>query len=298
LTFNSCAAHMIRNASSKRHQSVRLLKARHRWCLTGTPIYNRVEDFAALLSFLRAYPFDTTSFNKYVVLPLKNDSPQGIRNLRNLVQSLTLRRTKASVLGDLQLTSRMNRVKHVQLDDGERRQYDILKRSFSTLLNSAEFSLESSKSSGCIFQTILRLRQFCNHGRDLLPPEISSALDEHTDIEQFSQTLLKKSESCESCKTKFCDGGSSEANSSTSTCGHRLCSNCVLERQTDDYMENQGCPLCFEQPLLSGVTPRSVSPEGVDDVDSSYEPSSKVRALLQNLLDDRAALTDKPVKRY
>jgi SNF2 family DNA or RNA helicase len=192
----------------------------------------------------------------------------------------------------------MNRVEHVQLHGEERRQYDILKRSFSTLLNSAEFLLESSKSSGCIFQTILRLRQFCNHGRDLLPPEISSALDEHTDIEQFSQTLLTKSEYCEFCKTKFCDGGSSEANSSTYTCGHRLCSNCVLERQIDDDTENQGCPLCFELEPPIEVTPRSVSPDGVDDIDSSYEPSSKVRALLQNLLADRAALTDRPVKRY
>jgi SNF2 family DNA or RNA helicase len=46
-------AHEIRNCSTKQFQAVHGLTAQHRWCLTGTPIQNSLEDLEALISFLR-----------------------------------------------------------------------------------------------------------------------------------------------------------------------------------------------------------------------------------------------------
>jgi SNF2 family DNA or RNA helicase len=51
-------AHNIRNYKSLQAQAVFLLKARHRWALTGTPVNNKELDFYSLLKFLRCHPFD------------------------------------------------------------------------------------------------------------------------------------------------------------------------------------------------------------------------------------------------
>jgi len=286
---------VIRNASSKRHRAARLLKAQHRWCLTGTPIYNRVEDFGALLAFLRAHPFDSATFNRHVLSPLKKNPMQGIQNLRNLVQSISLRRTKASVLGDLQLPPRITRVEEVHLNSEERRLYNILKQGFSKILHDTPLSFEKNISSGSMFQTILRLRQFCNHGRDLLPPQIFSVFDENTGEEQSAKALLEKMGACESCGAEAFDRDLTRVASVSFACGHRFCSTCMGEIQKDGGSGSQDCPLCFGLENTTGLVP--VDKAAVMDTPTDYQPSSKVLALLRNLLADRDVPGEDPVKR-
>ena len=84
-------AHQIRNPSSKTSQSVCLLRASKRWCVTGTPIQNKELDLYSLLRFLRCHPFDEYQVWKRWI---EDNSDQGQGRMNTLVKTLMLRRTK------------------------------------------------------------------------------------------------------------------------------------------------------------------------------------------------------------
>ncbi|KAK2768085.1 SNF2 super family RAD5 protein [Colletotrichum kahawae] len=63
-------AHFIRNRSSQIFAAVQNLKATYRWCVTGTPIQNSIEDLGSFVGFLRAQPLDLTmASNVHIVEP-------------------------------------------------------------------------------------------------------------------------------------------------------------------------------------------------------------------------------------
>ena len=55
-------AHVIKDTSTNQSIAACALNAQRRLCLTGTPLQNRLDDYAALVKFLRLVPFD----NKHV----------------------------------------------------------------------------------------------------------------------------------------------------------------------------------------------------------------------------------------
>ncbi|KAJ0425197.1 P-loop containing nucleoside triphosphate hydrolase protein [Aspergillus carlsbadensis] len=75
--------HWIRNSSSKQFRAVNQLQASRRWCLTGTPIQNRIEDLGSLVAF-----------KQQIIDRLFSNVEDPCRDLRLLLQSLCLRRTK------------------------------------------------------------------------------------------------------------------------------------------------------------------------------------------------------------
>ena len=86
--------------STKLFRAAFKLSANFRWCLTGTPIQNRLEDIGFLLAFLRIAPFeDVFEFRRHIIAPIMNGTGRGTHNLRLLLDSVCLRRTK--VLLDL-----------------------------------------------------------------------------------------------------------------------------------------------------------------------------------------------------
>ncbi|KAK8096058.1 hypothetical protein PG999_014080 [Apiospora kogelbergensis] len=48
--------------------AVMSLQAKHRWCLTGTPIQNLVQDFGSLVEFLRLDTYSTRKMFKAPVI--------------------------------------------------------------------------------------------------------------------------------------------------------------------------------------------------------------------------------------
>ncbi|RSM18248.1 hypothetical protein CDV31_002974 [Fusarium ambrosium] len=92
-------AHQIRNQSTKFFKVAAALESETRWCLTGTPIQNSLDDLRSLLKFLRFEPFcQPRIFEEYIVKPLRQNPEPGsstARNLRVLLKACCLRRTQA-----------------------------------------------------------------------------------------------------------------------------------------------------------------------------------------------------------
>ncbi|KAM7217733.1 P-loop containing nucleoside triphosphate hydrolase protein, partial [Rhypophila decipiens] len=91
-------AHWIRNQGSRQFKAAVSLKSIRRWCLTGTPIQNSLNDLNSLLGFLHFEPFSSPKiFLRYILEPLSNETENGYCRLRELLRTICLRR-EASLL--------------------------------------------------------------------------------------------------------------------------------------------------------------------------------------------------------
>ncbi|KAI1657871.1 SNF2 family N-terminal domain-containing protein [Daldinia decipiens] len=267
-------AHVVRNRASKMFQAVRMLKAKHRWCLTGTPIQNRLEDLGALVEFLRVDPFDDPDIFKHTFLaPIDKRQQGGWERLRSLIKSIALRRTKASVDTDLDLPPRSDLIHYIHLNDEERTLYNLVKRGFA-------LAIESGGATMNTFQFILRLRQICNHGSDLLPGDLQDWLQDATCL-QFQK--------CESCGKSL--DHEDESSYHVFSCFHQVCRVCL--QSSDAYDDSSlACPLCNVTALEGDEISKSTrGSKGSEVQPLRYFPSSKVKALLQNLHSDHTAAT-------
>lgn len=146
-----------------------MLQAQRRWCLTGTPIQNKLQDFGSLLKFLGVGPAENDRwFHQKVVKPIQDKDPKGMERLRILVCAYCLRRTK-TILED-PLPGNVSLIRDVILNEDERRIYDACKKDTVRSIDKAVSAGVKGSGVGKI-QLLQILGQVCNHGMDLLSPE-------------------------------------------------------------------------------------------------------------------------------
>ncbi|KAG6441975.1 hypothetical protein O3G_MSEX002154 [Manduca sexta] len=116
-------AHIVRNHKAATSLAVSALRARRRWCLTGTPVQNKDLDLFALIKFLRCTPFDDlTMWKKWI----DNKSLGGQERLSTVMRCLLLRRTKQQLQQRGQLSclpERDTHQRHVTLTKQEMNVY-------------------------------------------------------------------------------------------------------------------------------------------------------------------------------
>lgn len=96
-------AQFIKNRTTKASISCATLSSKKRWCLTGTPIQNNVDELYSLLRFLRIQPLsEYATFKKNISIPIMNgDTRLAMSRLKAVLMAVMLRRTK-DVLGNKQ----------------------------------------------------------------------------------------------------------------------------------------------------------------------------------------------------
>lgn len=170
-------AHMIREQATMQFKAIVRLQAQRRWAVTGTPVQNRLDDFAALLSFLRLEPFHhRAKFVRHIVEPFKACNPEIVPKLRVLVDTITLRRLKDKI----DLPPREDLIVKLDFSPEERGIYDLFARNAQDRVKVLAGNPTSGALGGNtyihILKAILRLRLLCAHGKDLLNDEDLAAL--------------------------------------------------------------------------------------------------------------------------
>lgn len=149
-------AHHIRNRTHA-FQAIFNLQTERRWCLTGTPVQNSLEDLFTLTEFLRFHPVeDRRNARRWILDPLGTKEAYAIDNLRLLMGTVALRRSKNSEMkrarADLEVA--------VALTDAEREQYGSIRAKAQKMVASAD----KASPAHNLLSYILQMRQVCSHG--------------------------------------------------------------------------------------------------------------------------------------
>jgi SWI/SNF-related matrix-associated actin-dependent regulator of chromatin subfamily A3 len=284
------AAHIIRRHVTTFNRAATELKACTRWCLTGTPIQNKLEDLGALLAFIRASPFHNLGmFRKFVTLPFDESEEHRVvatQNLTLLMDALCLRRARDL----LKLPDPQERVIVLEFSKEERDLYQETMQIMNRALRYKPGESHGKKIFG-LFQIQLQLRILCNHGTYQHPFswKRQSLLDER----EAALCLVGSDREvvCSVCSQPVPILDANRAYQRvTGNCAHVLCSDCLDE--DEELHEGKGeevvnCPLC----TLSGVQVPGSRPGalGADNDDAYLRPeghSSKMEALVSDIKKD------------
>lgn len=282
-------AHIIRTSSTLFFESVRRLEAKFRWCVTGTPVQNGLEDLGSLVAFLQVPMLDTRlEFKQHIIDPLVRRNGSGASNLKVLLDSTCLRRLNKL----LDLPDVNDIYEEIDFSDVERRQYDTAHVEMSNEIK-RQVNLEKSKRGYFgILELEMRLRRMCNHGTFERPRPEAEVLQTFNGCDAIDSTI------CDSCKKDLSDTilVDSLCNGHYTTCGHLICSKCLPQFEqalaTAKEAKDRICPLCGQE--LPGdylVLSRAEAMLGklgrqLQECTLSFQPdgvSSKINALLANV---------------
>jgi SNF2 family DNA or RNA helicase len=153
-------AQMAKNADTVTAKAVRLLRARRRLALTGTPVENRLSELWTLFDFLNPGMLGASGAFQSCFSESALTDGKTAALLARAVRPFILRRTKAAVAPEL--PARMEQTLHCELEGEQKRLYDELRDHYRrTLL--AEIGDDMNKARFRILTALLRLRQAACH---------------------------------------------------------------------------------------------------------------------------------------
>ena len=153
-------AQFIKNQSTASAKSVKVIRAKHRVALTGTPIENRLSELWSIFDFLMpGFLYGYESFRNELERPItKNGDEAASLRLRRMVSPFILRRLKTEVLKDL--PEKVEETRIVRFGEEQQRLYDAqVVRMRNLLKDETEESFRKSKIQ--ILAELTRIRQIC-----------------------------------------------------------------------------------------------------------------------------------------
>lgn len=227
-----CAAHKIRNRTTNHFEAVHQLTAQRRWCLTGTPIQNRLEDLGSLVTFLKVPELERVAiFRNYIIAPTSGRGQSRFQNLQTLLGAICLRRTREV----LNLPEPITFPRVLSFSYQERQQYDELYDYYRKQVQMAVSG--HTKMASTTLQSIHELRLFCNNG-----PRSGQHVGESDDetlsyLQQFDEDV------CANCSlTIHCinPSGLGIGGVFLPLCRHLVCHGCLAQC----YSKQRICLIC------------------------------------------------------
>jgi len=150
-------AQSIKNAASQAAKACRLLRARHRLALTGTPVENHIGELWSIFEFLNPGQLGSASrLRKFLA-----DGRGSAEIVARAVRPYLLRRTKSQVLSDL--PEKTEQTLFVELGETQRKAYDELREHFRAELAGRIGRMGIGRSRIAVLEALLRLRQTACH---------------------------------------------------------------------------------------------------------------------------------------
>ncbi|RMH50251.1 MAG: DEAD/DEAH box helicase [Zetaproteobacteria bacterium] len=154
-------AQQVKNPRSKAAQIVRTIDARHRLCLTGTPLENHLGELWTQFDFLMpGYLFGQQSFTRHFRRPIEQEGSQLRREQLNLrIRPFMLRRAKSDVVRELPPKTEI--VRCVTMEEQQQRLYESVRLSMEQKVRESLAAVGLGRSRMVVLDALLRMRQVC-----------------------------------------------------------------------------------------------------------------------------------------
>ncbi|KAF8000348.1 hypothetical protein HF325_005277 [Metschnikowia pulcherrima] len=272
-------AHNIKDRTSGTAKAANDLKCQKRWCLTGTPLQNRIGEMYSLIRFMKLDPFykyyctkcdclslewkfsdwrhcdicnhtpmlHTNFFNHFM---LKNIQKYGIegdgltsfQHIRLLLNNVMLRRTKIERADDLGLPPRIVEIRRDCFNEEEKDLYLSLYSDSKRKFNDFVAEGVVLNNYANIFTLITRMRQLADH-----PDLVLKRIGTNSVAQEVDGVIM----------CQLCDDEAEEP--IELKCHHKFCRMCIREYY-ESFLgdaKNLQCPVChiglsidLQQPAL------------------------------------------------
>ena len=258
-------AQWIKNKAAKASTAAGQLQATYRWCLTGTPMQNTIDELYSLIRFLRITPYNSwEAFNRDFARPLKakiswrNEKDTTMQQLQALCKAIMLRRTKYSKIDGqpiLQLPEKILQHQDATFSKDEQEFYLALE-------GRAQFTFNKYVAAGTVGRNysnalvlLLRLRQACCHPHLIKDLQMETGAgpgvqDKFANAKLLPTDVIDRVRQIEAFECPICFDAA--INSLIfNPCGHPSCNECFdrISTQANANAEHEfgaviNCPTC------------------------------------------------------
>lgn len=301
-------AHTIKSSKTQAAQAAFALSSYCRWCLTGTPLQNNLEDLFSLLCFLRVEPWCNWAWwNKLIQKPYENGDQRGLKLVKSILRPLMLRRSKESKDKEgrpiLVLPPTDVRVIECEQSEAEHDFYGALYRRSKVQFDQFVAQGKVLHNYANILELLLRLRQCCNH-----PFIVMSRGDtqQYADLNKLAKRFLQP-HSDAGCGTgpsrayveEVVEGLRNGENAECpiclesaddpvlTPCAHRMCRECLLSSWRTPALGI--CPICRQVISKSDLITCPSGSKFRIDVEKNWKESSKISKLFECLEQIRSS---------
>ena len=188
----------VKNLSAKMSQAVLLVKAKHHFALSGTPVENHLGELYALMRFLNPAMLGTAEeFNRRYAVPIQHDNDHAaMEQLRRKIAPFILRRLKGEVLSEL--PDRIDQTLLVEMEPAHAAFYERRRRYYAQTVREAIRERGVAKSQFELLQALTELRRIAS-----IPESLSDGAVASSKLPVLSEAVLEALENGHKCVVFF-----------------------------------------------------------------------------------------------